>query len=195
MEDLANNLRDIDQQVIDRLKNASVSEQEYLPPASMAIISDDLIVSFEDDDSTLKDVEALQDHLNGESGLSIINSLDAYCLKETVINGLYSRTLLMPKDMIIIGAMHKTEYIDMMISGDLTVKNYHSDKTVESAERFKGFNEFKGMPGRKRVLIIHEDTLWVTVDHTTKDTIEEAREEIAFVKNYDYLEYQRGIEL
>lgn len=76
------------------------------------------------------------------------------------VNGMYARKILIPKDTILTGRVHLADYVDIMLSGDITVA------TPEGAKRFTGFNIFEGKQGRKRAGYAHEDTHWVTVHRT-----------------------------
>lgn len=76
------------------------------------------------------------------------------------VNGMYARKILIPKDTILTGRVHLAGYVDIMLSGDITVA------TPEGAKRFTGFNIFEGKQGRKRAGYAHEDTHWVTVHRT-----------------------------
>lgn len=76
------------------------------------------------------------------------------------VNGMYARKILIPKDTILTGRVHLADYVDIMLSGDITVA------TPEGTKRFTGFNIFEGKQGRKRAGYAHEDTHWVTVHRT-----------------------------
>jgi hypothetical protein len=76
------------------------------------------------------------------------------------VNGMYARKILIPRDTILTGRVHLSDYVDIMLSGDITVA------TPEGVKRFTGFNIFEGKKGRKRAGYAHEDTHWVTVHRT-----------------------------
>lgn len=193
MTDLIKPRRDIDISTIERFKNAALLKKtiDYFPPIETCFISDDLGVNFLDD-SRIDDVEEFHKKLD-EKNLNIVPDLDPFCVEHRVTNGLYSRTLFMPKGMIIIGVIHKTAYIDAMTGGDLTIKSFLCDGTIEIATRYKGRNEFDGIPGRKRVFYVHEDSMWTTVDHTSCKTTEGALEDISCIWSKDYNTYLKGL--
>lgn len=83
------------------------------------------------------------------------------------INGMNSRTLLIPEDTILVGAVHLEDYVDIMISGDITVA------TPDGLKRLTGFNIMQGKKGRKRAGYAHKDTLWVTVHKTDIDNADD----------------------
>lgn len=71
--------------------------------------------------------------------------------------GMYGREITIPKDTIITGQIYKFDHFDVMISGDITVSTDTGER-----KRFKGYNCFKGMSGKKRAGYAHEDTIWIT---------------------------------
>ena len=95
-----------------------------------------------------------------------IASMEEFCseLPQTAIpvkngnaNGMYTREILIPKDTFLTGRVHLFDYVDIMLSGDITVL------TDEGFKRFRGANIFDGKAGRKRAGYAHEDTRWITV--------------------------------
>lgn len=83
------------------------------------------------------------------------------------VNGMNTRTLLIPRDTVLTGAVHLADYVDIMISGDITVA------TPDGVKRLTGFNVMQGNKGRKRAGYAHEDTMWVTVHRTDIESAEE----------------------
>lgn len=83
------------------------------------------------------------------------------------VNGMNTRTLLIPEDTLLVGAVHLEDYVDIMIYGDITVA------TPDGLKRLSGFNIMQGKKGRKRAGYAHKDTLWVTVHKTDIDNAED----------------------
>jgi len=81
-------------------------------------------------------------------------------VKSFSLNGMYAREILIPKGTLLTGRVHLFDYVDIMLSGDITVA------TDEGAKRFTGDNVFQGVAGRKRAGYAHEDTRWITVHNT-----------------------------
>ena len=81
-------------------------------------------------------------------------------VKSFSLNGMYAREILIPKGTLLTGRVHLFDYVDIMLSGDITVA------TAEGAKRFTGDNVFQGVAGRKRAGYAHEDTRWITVHNT-----------------------------
>ena len=76
------------------------------------------------------------------------------------INGMYTREILIPKGTLLTGAVHLFDYVDIMLSGDITVA------TQDGPVRYTGANVLHGKAGRKRAGWANEDTRWVTVHRT-----------------------------
>lgn len=76
------------------------------------------------------------------------------------INGMYTRQIVIPRDTLLTGRVHLFDYVDIMLSGDITVA------TPEGVKRYTGYNVFHGKAGRKRAGYAHEDTHWITVHNS-----------------------------
>lgn len=81
--------------------------------------------------------------------------------KSNNINGMYTRQILIPKGTIITGRVHLYDYVDIMLSGDISVA------TQDGVKRYSGYNVFHGAAGRKRAGYAHDDTHWITI-HNSK---------------------------
>ena len=84
--------------------------------------------------------------------------------------GLYSRTLYMPKNTVIIGAFIKVPTV-VSVSGHCIMST--GLKSVE----LKGYHVFKGSAGRRQAFIAVEDTYITMSFATNAKTVEEAEEE------------------
>ena len=95
-------------------------------------------------------------------------------------DGLYIREITMPAGMVVTTRIHKTNHPYFIIRGDVSVV------TEDGTVRIKG--PYWGMTkaGTKRVLKIHEETVWITV-HATKETDLELIEAEVVVDDYDSL--------
>ncbi|RNF53000.1 hypothetical protein EBI00_02550 [Marinomonas hwangdonensis] len=88
------------------------------------------------------------------------------------INGMYVREITIPKGTILTGAVHKFDYVDIMLSGDIAVA------TPDGIKRFQGVNIMDGKAGRKRAGYAYEDTHWVTVHKTDESNPENIVKEL-----------------
>lgn len=132
----------------------------------------------------LLQTQALEDTLESE-GLNEVGIINDMGLIDILCGNMYSRALTIYKGTFLTGKIHKKPYIDIFVSGDVTVKNFIEGEE-ESIERLTEFKFLQGIPGRKRVLYAHEDTLWITIDPTTAKTIDDAENEVAVYQMQDY---------
>ena len=100
-----------------------------------------------------------------KSDINCVDSMNEKFLNDHSCNGLYARALMIKKGTFLTGRVHKNDYIDICVYGDITVKSFLFDGTIEDSERITSFKFLNGKKGRKRVGFAHEDTLWLTVDH------------------------------
>lgn len=91
---------------------------------------------------------------------------------ERFIGSMYVREIIIPKDCTITSRVYKRSYVDIMVSGDITITD--SNGTY----RLTGFNLLEGTSGRKRAGYAHEETRWITV-HDSFDIVKNPLEDIS----------------
>lgn len=125
-------------------------------------------------DSMLEIEKAISKHPNARFG-------DKACpLEHTFADGMYIRKITMPKGMLITSKIHKTKHPYFVLTGDASVA------TEEGCIRIKAPYSGITKPGTKRVLYMHEETVWVTVHRTNETDLEKIEEEI-IAKSFDEL--------
>lgn len=92
--------------------------------------------------------------------------------------GVYMREIFIPKGTTLIGKIHKTEHLNILSQGELTVW------TEDGMKRLKASTVIKSKPGIKRAGYAHEDSIWITV-HPTEETDLEKLEEKLIAKSFD----------
>lgn len=80
--------------------------------------------------------------------------------------GVYMREIFIPKGTCLTGKIHKTEHLNILSQGDLSVM------TEEGIKRIKSSAVVKSAPGIKRAGFAHEDTVWITVHHNPDDELD-----------------------
>lgn len=107
---------------------------------------------------------------------------EATCpLKHTFVDGAYIREIFMPKDTLLTSKIHKIKHPYFIMSGDVSIA------TEEGIKRIKAPYCGVTTAGTKRLLYMHEDTVWITV-HVTKETeIEKIEKEIISI-NFEELD-------
>jgi hypothetical protein len=95
--------------------------------------------------------------------------------------GVYVRQMKIPKDMVVVGKIHKTRHVSIISCGHVTV-------TTESGmEDIHGPHTFINEPGDKRAVYAHEDTIWTTVHPTCETDLAKIEREV--IAN-DYMELE-----
>ncbi len=105
---------------------------------------------------------------------------DACPLKHTFGDGLYIREITMPKGMVLTSKLHKTTHPYFVIKGDVSVLT--DDGVVRIKAPYWGMTK----AGTKRILKIHEETIWCTV-HATEETDLEIIETEVIAETYEEL--------
>lgn len=95
--------------------------------------------------------------------------------------GLYTRQIFMPAGAIVTSKIHKTEHPYVITSGRVSVWIDGAGWQELCAPHF-GITK----PGTRRVLVIHEDTVWTTF-HPTKLTDVDAIEDEIIEPRYEHL--------
>jgi hypothetical protein len=104
-------------------------------------------------------------------------------LKHTFTKGLYSRMIFMPAGTLCSSKIHKTEHQFVVLKGKLEV-SIDGGKSELIIAPYHGITQ----AGTRRLLFIHQDTVWVTfhaTDIMPEDDSEEA--ELKAVKQIEYL--------
>jgi len=103
---------------------------------------------------------------------------DCFPLKHNFLDGCYVREITMPKGALLTSKIHKITHPYFILKGDVSVL------TEEGVVRLKAPYSGVTKAGTKRVLYIHEETVWTTV-HVTKHTDLKKIEKQIIAKNYD----------
>jgi hypothetical protein len=101
---------------------------------------------------------------------------------ERIIGSMYTREIFIPKGVGITSRVYKRGYVDIMLSGDITIED------TNGIRRLTGCNILEGTAGRKRAGLAHEDTRWITV-HDTFDIKTNPIEDISFETLEEYDEF------
>lgn len=83
--------------------------------------------------------------------------------KHYFADGMYAREIFIPAGTVLTGKIHKTEHINVLSQGEISVM------TDEGVKRLKAPCTIIAKPGTKRVGYAHTDTVWTTF-HATKET-------------------------
>lgn len=87
-------------------------------------------------------------------------------------NGLYARQVTIAKGCLLTSKIHLKEHFAFILTGDISVW------TDQDYQRIKAPQILITQPGTKRVLLAHEETVWVTVHATSATDVEGAEREL-----------------
>jgi hypothetical protein len=121
-------------------------------------------------------------------------------VKHFYINGMYAREITIPKGAMITSRVHAYGYVDIMISGDITII------TDAGKSSYSGYNLFEGFAGKKRVGLAHTEVKWITIhnvpnrddasenfyDKLTYDSVDSYSE---FAKEQNKISYEKALEV
>jgi len=94
--------------------------------------------------------------------------------------GLYAREIFIPKGTLLTGKIHKSEHLNVISKGDISVVTEFGTKRIIAPFTMVS------QPGTKRVGYAHEDTVWTTI-HATEETDMEKVERELIAEDYEEL--------
>lgn len=127
-------------------------------------------------DQAVSNIEALEEVLLEHEQVEIPTA-------EHFINGMYGREIVIPAGAMITGRVYKEGYLDIMLSGDISVA------TPQGLKRLTGTHVMEAPPGRKRAGYAHADTHWITVHRTDQFEPGDMLDQLTFFSRADYRAY------
>lgn len=100
--------------------------------------------------------------------------------------GVYGRELFIPKGNVIVSKIHRGKTFNVIAKGVISVICPHNGYNT-----YYGPQCFVSEPFTKRVVIAHEDTLWITSHGTHKTDLDEVEEEI-IAKDFEEIKLLKG---
>jgi hypothetical protein len=94
-------------------------------------------------------------------------------LKHHIKDGIYTREIFMPKGMLVLSFIHKTNHPSFFMSGDMSVIT-----DTGEVKRIKAPMVVHTDIGTQRIAYMHEDTVWVCTYRTDATTVEDAEKEV-----------------
>lgn len=105
--------------------------------------------------------------------------MDECPLTHKFADGIYVREIFIPKGTVVVGKIHKHSHPNFLMKGEVTVVTENG-----GTERLKAPLSMISKAGTKRVVIAHEDSIWITV-HVTKSKNLKKIEKQVIAKTYD----------
>jgi hypothetical protein len=96
--------------------------------------------------------------------------------------GVYAREIFIPKGTLLTGKIHKTEHLNIVSQGDISVLTEHGPKRVKAPFTMVS------QAGIKRAGYAHEDTVWTTIHANVENEKDlEKLEAVLIAPDYDAL--------
>ena len=112
---------------------------------------------------------------------AVFGDSDLCPLKHSFAPGIYVREIFIPKGVTIVGKIHKHEYPNFLMRGEVLVTTEQGGK-----EHLKAPLSMISPAGTKRAVLALEDTVWITC-HATDETDLDKIEEYVIAKSYKEL--------
>lgn len=97
--------------------------------------------------------------------------------------GVYARTMCARAGSLIIGKIHKTSHLNMLLAGSVRVVTEHGSEIINAP------CVFTSQPGTQRVGYVLEDLIWTCI-HVTDETDVAKIEDFVIAKSYDELDFE-----
>lgn len=94
-------------------------------------------------------------------------------VQHTLIDGIYTRTLFIPKGSLLMGKVHLKECVNIVAKGDISVL------TETGMGRFQAGHVAVSKPSIQKVGYAHQDTVFINVFRTDETNIEKIEAEVA----------------
>lgn len=89
--------------------------------------------------------------------------------------GLYTRTIKMPANSLVVSKIHKTEHPFVILQGEVSVWT-EGTGTVRYKAPYMGTTK----PGTRRILFCHEETIWATFHPTNETNLDKIEKQIIY---------------
>lgn len=117
---------------------------------------------------TIQQIEELEDYLKKGETLELK-------AEHHFSEGIYARTLFIPKGTILTGKAHRQEHLNIISQGLITVWTEQGMKKVGAG------THIVSQPGCKRVGYAHEDTIWTTIHSNPANEKDPEKLELTYI--------------
>ena len=102
-------------------------------------------------------------------------------LEHFICNKTYVRQITLPKDMVVIGKVHNFDHTSILSKGDVTIM------TSEGTTRIKAPATWISKAGTKRLIYVHEETIWATIHQSENTVVEDLEKEIVHESDLSWI--------
>ena len=154
-------------------------------PGSMGLcVVEDVSKEVQSPDFLRAAILAIQDRVSALPG-AVFGDSDLCPLKHTFAPGIYVREIFIPAGVIIVGKIHKHEHPNFLMKGRVSVITEQG-----GVEELIAPLSMISPAGTKRVVVAHEDTVWITIHQTAETDLGKIEEEIIAKSFEDYEKFK-----
>lgn len=129
--------------------------------------------------SNIQKIELAEYYLLNYAGGS--TELD-WPLTHIVCNNVYIRQITLPKGALLTGKVHNYDHTSIISKGDVSVL------TNEGMTRIKASSTWSSKAGTKRLIYVHEETIWATIHKTKYTKIADIEDELVHQSNLSWID-------
>lgn len=105
-------------------------------------------------------------------------------LEHFICNKTYTRQITLSKDILLTGKVHNFDHVSILSKGDVSVM------TDEGVTRIKAPATWISKAGTKRLIYVHEETIWSTIHHSENTLVEDLEKEIVHESDLSWIDKQ-----
>lgn len=103
-------------------------------------------------------------------------------LEHFICNKTYTRQITLPKDMLLTGKVHNFDHTSIISKGEVSIM------TDEGVSRIKAPATWVSKAGTKRLIYVHEETIWATIHQSKHTEVEQLENEIVHDSDLSWVE-------
>ena len=103
-------------------------------------------------------------------------------LEHFICNKTYTRQITLPKDIILTGKVHNFDHTSIISKGDVTIM------TDEGVTRIKAPTTWISKAGTKRLIYVHEETIWATIHQSEHTIVEDLEKELVHESDLSWID-------
>jgi hypothetical protein len=103
-------------------------------------------------------------------------------LEHFICNKTYTRQITLPKDMLLTGKVHNFDHVSILSKGDVSVM------TPDGINRIKAPATWISKAGTKRLIYVHEETIWSTIHHSENTFVEDLEKELVHESDLSWIQ-------
>ncbi len=102
-------------------------------------------------------------------------------LEHFICNNTYTRQITLPKDIILTGKVHNFDHTSILSKGEVTIM------TDEGVARIKAPATWISKAGTKRLIYVHEETIWATIHQSEHTIVEDLEKELVHESDLSWI--------